>query len=119
MKRLALAFCALLVLAVTTVAETDRPQLPHVPRGFDEGRTELESEVKDGLISSSDYVERLFEEADLDELSSFIHLHLVSDENQTLDESLKLDGALLKCRDTAAVRALSQPLRRAPYGRIV
>ena len=116
MRRFALAILALLAFGLTTAAEGDRPQFPRVPRGFDEGRTELTAEVKDGLISPGDFVKRLFEEADLAELSTFIHLHLLSDEIQSLDGGLKLDGELLKCRDEAAVLALLQSRKLKPGG---
>ncbi|MCB9896281.1 MAG: hypothetical protein H6839_17765 [Planctomycetes bacterium] len=106
MRRFALAALALFALGIGTSAEGDRPQFPRVPRGFDEGRTELTAEVKDGLVSPGDFVKRLFEEADLPELSGFVHLHLLSDEVQSLDAALKLEGELHKCRDATGVLAL-------------
>ena len=116
MKRFALALCALLSLVVSGLAQSDRPQFPRVPRGFDEGRVELTLEAKDGLIASSMLVERLFEEADLTDLSSFVFLHLLSDEKQSLDDRLKLEGELPKCRDGEAVLSLFNSKSFKPGG---
>lgn len=104
--RRCLAILLALLLPAMTVAQDDEPALPRVPRGFDEGRVALLNETAEGLVPPGALVERLFEHADLHELANLIHFHLRTDEKNALDAQLKLEGALPRCRDTAAVKAL-------------
>ena len=105
MKRLALALIAFALLAVSTGAEDEKPTLPRVPRGFDEGRTAFTVETADALVLPGALVERLFEQADLHDLSAFIHNHMLSDEKRALGEALGAAG-LANSRDHASVLAL-------------
>jgi len=107
MKRLVLSLMAVSALCVLAGAQADKPQLPRVPRGFDEGRIELTEEAADARVLPGALVERLFEEADLTDLAAFTHRHLLADEKRALDESLAL-GGVVKCKDASAVLALMQ-----------
>ena len=106
MRKLVPAVLAVMILCVVASADPNRPTLPVVPQGFDEGRSELNEEVGEGLIPPGALVERLFESADAFELAGFISAHLLSDEKQSLDDHLKLDGDLVKCSDAAGLQQL-------------
>jgi hypothetical protein len=104
MKRLVSTLLFLALLAVSTAAD-DKPSLPRVPRGFDEGRTAFVAETADALVLPGALIERLFEEADLHDLATFIHRHLLADEKRALGETLALVG-LANCKDQPSVLAL-------------
>ena len=104
--RRSLAILLALLLPALTLAQDDKPNLPRVPRGFDEGRVALLNEAAEGLVPPGALVERLFEHADLHELANLLQFHLLTDEKSALDAQLKLEGALPRCRDVAAVIAL-------------
>src|SRR5690606_41145491 len=68
--------CALpILLPALTLAQDDKPNLPRVPRGFDEGRVALLNEAAEGLVPPGALVERLFEHADLHELANLLQFH--------------------------------------------
>jgi hypothetical protein len=96
----------LVFLSVLAFADDKRPQLPKVPAGFDDGRKELVAEMAENPIKAADLLERLFEDADLTELSGFVFLHLTPSEKSLLDPLLDLGGELARARDAAAVEAL-------------
>lgn len=96
----------LLLTCMVALAQDKRPELPKVPPGFDDGRTEVIAEVADELISPEKFPGRLFEEAATADLSTFLFSHLTDDEKTLLDTGLKLQGALPRCRDAAGVLAL-------------
>lgn len=104
MRKLVTSALLLLAVCVTVFADSEKPRLPKVPQGFDEGRTLLEQEVREDLVDPKILLSRLFERADIDELSVFVHAHLLSDERQLLDDALKLEGELSKQRELAGVR---------------
>lgn len=106
MRKLIPSALLLLILSATAFADTEKPRLPKVPQGFDEGRTLLDEEVREDLIEAKALVSRLFERSDIDELSNLVHAHLLSDERQLLDDALKLEGELTKQRDFTGVRKL-------------
>ncbi|MCC6466290.1 MAG: hypothetical protein IT463_13205 [Planctomycetes bacterium] len=95
----------LLLLAVPGSAEDAKPQLPKVPRGFDEGREALLAEAANNTVEPDDLLERLFEHADLRELAEFVALHLTGEEKGLLDRLLELKGGLSGA-DVAAVAGL-------------
>ncbi len=83
----------LLLLAVPHVAQEDKPALPRVPRGFDEGRERLVAESKDNLIEPEMLVDRLFEQADLHDLGRFITRHGTAAERQKIAGQLGIEDA--------------------------
>ena len=102
------AITALLILALAgafSSAQEDKPTLPRVPRGFDEGRKDIVQEAGDGLIDPGALIERLFEYADLTTQAEFIHLHLTKGEKAVLDAQLKLGGKLASTSDLVSVLA--------------
>src|SRR5689334_20629318 len=105
MRSTALALLTLALLAASTGAADDKPTLPHVPRGFDEGRTAFVEETADGLVAPGALVERLFEEADLTDIATFIYAHLLTDEKRDLGQALGLAN-LGGCKDAGAVQTM-------------
>jgi hypothetical protein len=103
--RLLVALAALCVLAGITVAERTRPtiDLPRVPRGFNEGRTDLVKEASEGFIRPHALVERLYEEADVRELAEFVFKHLKPTEKAALGKQLELENKLPRLRDADGV----------------
>lgn len=95
----------LALLAMPAAGEDARPELPKVPKGFNEGREELLAEAGDNLLEPDDLAERLFEHADLREVAAFVALHLTGEEKGLLDRLLELKGGLSGA-DAAAVEAL-------------
>ncbi|MCA8911715.1 MAG: hypothetical protein KDB82_08415 [Planctomycetes bacterium] len=114
MRTLSISLLILLAVGAVVSADADSPALPKVPAGFDEGRKELSREVSEGLVQPGALVERLFEQADLAELGRFIHLHMLSDERQALDDRLKLDGVLDKQREAAGIEKLFRDKKLKP-----
>lgn len=94
MRKPLTALLVIALLGVFTFAQEDKPTLPRVPRGFDEGRVELVQEAGEGMIDPDALIARLFEYSDLPTLAEFIHRHLTRGEKAALDTELKLAGKL-------------------------
>ena len=93
-------------LCMLSSAQADKPALPKVPRGFDEGRKYLVQEAGEGSVTPDALIERLFEYADLATLADFIHLHLDKGEKGALGERLALGDKLETTANAAGVLTL-------------
>lgn len=102
MRKPALAVILLLLAGLPALAENEKPQLPRVPRGFDEGREQIVKEARDNLITPGLMLERMFEQADLEDIGAFTFRHLTKDEKAALDEALGLGGKLVTRADAKA-----------------
>ncbi len=97
---------ALLLLGLCIQAQDLPPSFPKAPVGFDDGKAALLESLSDSRLDPSDLVERLFEDASIDEVCAFVLTHLLSDEIQALDTLLDCKGNLAKAEDLAALRKL-------------
>ena len=106
MKTIATWVCVLLVVS-TVGAETEKPDLPKVPRGFDEGRNAVLKEVAEETNDGDRLLKSIWEYADIQELADFTHGHVGTDERRMLDSLLKMKGRLAAADSRAQVgRAL-------------
>ncbi|MHC4839854.1 MAG: hypothetical protein ACYTDT_02695 [Planctomycetota bacterium] len=93
MKTTAICLFVLLVVSVV-VAEIEKPSLPKVPRGFDDGRNAVLKEAVEETNDGDRLLMAIWENADIEELAAFIHVHIAPDERKQLDSILKLKEKL-------------------------
>ncbi|MBZ0136291.1 MAG: hypothetical protein K8I27_07960 [Planctomycetes bacterium] len=103
MRRTLAILLMLSAIGVLLSAQEDKPSLPKVPRGFDEGRTLLVEEAAEGMVEPDALIERLFEYADTPTIAEFIHLHMTRDDKSALDKQLKLGDRLAATADLSGV----------------
>lgn len=98
------ALVALALFGLCIRAQDLPPSFPNSPVGFDEGKAALLESLADSRLDPSDVVERLFEDASMDEMCAFVQAQLLSDEVKALDTLLDCKGELARAEDVAALR---------------
>ena len=103
MRRFLIALSLLLLAVSVPAAGEKRPELPKVPKGFDEGRGRMLKELAKGVLDAGRLTVRLFDSADLNELSGFLFAHLSTAELAEVDKVLELKGDLSSQPDAGAI----------------